>query len=72
MGEDVSEVEVLCSPVNSDASYTTFANSVLYDLLTIASIRSNPKDSIVLVFLIVNPVDPVAFNVVVQVENVVT
>ena len=70
--EDVSEVKVLSSPVNSDASDSAFPDSVFDDLLTIASIRSNSEDPIVLVFLIIHPVDPVALNVVVQVEDVVT
>ena len=70
--EDVSEVKVLSSPVNSDASYSAFPDSVFDDLLPIASIRSNPEDSIVLVLLIVNPVDPLAVNVVVQMQNVMT
>ena len=72
MGKDVGEVKVLCGPVNSNASDSTFTNSVFDDLLTIASIRSNSEDPIVLVFLIIHPVDPVAFNVVVQMEDVVT
>ena len=72
MGKDVGEVEVLRGPVNSNASDSTFTNSVFDDLLTIASIRPNSEDSIVLVLLIIHSVDPVAFNVVVQMEDVVT
>ena len=70
--EDVSEVKVLSSPVNSDASDSAFPDPVFDDLLPIASIWSNPEDSIVLVLFIVNPVDPVALNVVVQMQNVMT
>ena len=72
MGKYVGEVEVLRGPVNGDASDSTFTNSVFDDLLTIASIRSNSEDAIVLVLLVVHPVDPVAFNVVVQMEDVVS
>ena len=72
MGKDVGEIKVLRGPVNSNASDSTFTNSVFDDLLTIASIRPNSEDSIVLVLLIIHPVDPVAFNVVVQMEDVVT
>ena len=72
MGKHVSEVEVLRRPVNGDASDSTFTDSVFDDLLTIASIRSNSEDSVVLVLLVVHPVDPVAFNVVVQMKDVVT
>ena len=72
MGKDVGEVEVLCGPVNSNSSDSAFTNSIFDDLLTITSIGSNSKDSIVLILLIVHPVDPVAFDVVVQMEDIVT
>ena len=72
VGKHVGEVEVLRRPVHCDASDSTFTNSVFDDLLTIASVRSNSEDSVVLVLLVVHPVDPVAFNVVVQMEDVVS